>query len=184
MEKHKGSWVVKSSDSLFKDDFLELQQDEVIRPDGTPGKYATVRMKPGVAILALEQPGNTVFLTRQFRYALGKASTEVVGGGIDEAETPEEAAKREIREELGIIAEEWISLGYFEMDTSIVQNPVYLFICQKLSFTQTDMDDTEAIQMLKTPFSEAVQMVMDGRIVHGISCVLLLKASKYLAKKQ
>jgi 8-oxo-dGTP pyrophosphatase MutT (NUDIX family) len=180
MELKKGPWTIKRSNELFKDDFLSLTLDEVTRPDGQPGAYATVRMKPGVAILILDGDDQQVYLTSQFRYGLGNYSIEVVCGGVDEGENPLDAAKREVHEELGIQADEWMGLGRFELDTSIVQNPVDLFLCRKLTFTQPEPDSVEEIQALKAPFPEVVAMVIDGRIVHGPSCVLILKAHQYL----
>jgi 8-oxo-dGTP pyrophosphatase MutT (NUDIX family) len=184
MELMNGPWKIKSSRSVYQDDFFEVNQDEVIRPDGEPGTYATIQMKPGVAILPLDEDGQTVFLTSQFRYAMGQYSVEVVCGGIDEGENSLEAAQRELQEEVGIRAEDWTHLGQFELDTSILQNPIDLFICRKLHFTEKNPEGSETVQTLKTSLSEIVSMVMDGRIKHGPSCVLILKAHLYLEAQQ
>jgi 8-oxo-dGTP pyrophosphatase MutT (NUDIX family) len=91
--------------------------------------YATVTMKPGVAILPIDSD-RIVYLTRQFRYALGKESIEVVCGAVEENEPPLEAAQREVQEEIGIKAEEWSEIGVFDLDTSIVHCPVYLGLAE------------------------------------------------------
>jgi 8-oxo-dGTP pyrophosphatase MutT (NUDIX family) len=142
--------------------------------------YATVKMKSCVAILPIDSD-RVVYLTRQFRYALGKESIEVVCGAIEEDEPPFEAAQREVQEELGIKAEEWIDLGVFDLDTSIVHCPVYLFLTKHLSFTQTNQEGTETIERLRMPLDAAVQMVMDSKITHAPSCVLILKAGNALS---
>jgi 8-oxo-dGTP pyrophosphatase MutT (NUDIX family) len=143
--------------------------------------YATVEMKPGVAILPINSE-QIVYLSRQFRYAIGQESIEVVCGSIEEDESPLEAAKREIEEELGIQAGEWIELGVFHLDTSIVHCPVYLFLVKQLTFIGANQEGTEAIERLRIPFDEAVQMVMYSQIAHGPSCVLILKAYKSLTQ--
>lgn len=174
MKKH-GPWTVKASNEQFKNAFIRVLEDEVIQPDGEAGTYATVRVPRGVAILAVD-PQHTVYLTRQFRYALGKASIEVVSGAIDGDESPLEAAQREAREEMGIEAKAWTELGMVNLDTSIVQSPVHLFLAQELSFMESDREGTETIEPIKSSLDEAVQWVMESEITHSASCVLILKA--------
>jgi 8-oxo-dGTP pyrophosphatase MutT (NUDIX family) len=93
-----------------------------------------------------------------------------------------EAAKREAKEELGIVAEEWIPLGQMEIDTSMVNCPVHLFVAKGLTFTETERESTENIHRKKMPLDEAIRLVLDSQITHSPSCILLLKAG--LLKKQ
>src|SRR5215213_8708976 len=104
MERKHGSWAIRSSERLYADEFAEVWVDEVSRPDGEPARRVTMRMKPGVAVLALDGEG-FAHLVRTFRYAVGKESVEVVQGGVEEGEEPGAAARRELKEELGIEAE-------------------------------------------------------------------------------
>lgn len=179
MGKKHGPWTINKTENKYKDEFIALDVDQVIKPDGEPGSYATVRIKTGVAILPIDEHGK-VFLTKQFRYAIGRESIEVISGGIEEEGDPLEAARREAKEELGIEASEWIELGLFHLETSMIKGPVYLFIARDLSYTSTDQDDTEDIRPLKVSMDEALSMVMDSRITHGPSCILILKASMAL----
>src|SRR5436305_465953 len=118
----RGPWKVLKSDSVYKDPWLELVRDEVIRPDGQPGTHTIAYIKPGVSVLALDADG-TVCLTHEFHYGVGRVTLEVVSGGIDEGESPEDAAKRELKEELGITAEEWSDLGVVDPFTAMVNSP-------------------------------------------------------------
>lgn len=179
-QKH-GPWTIQETSQKYQNLFIDVREDKVLQPDGQPGMYATVKMKPGVAILPIDSDGS-VYLIRQFRYALGKESIEVVCGAIEENEPHLEAAEREVQEELGIKAEKWTDLGFFNMDTSIVHCPVYLFLAKQLTFTQTNLEGTETVKPVHIPLNTAVQMVMDSTIAHGPSCVLLLKAYNSLVK--
>jgi HAD superfamily hydrolase (TIGR01509 family) len=171
-----GPWTVLSSERKFQNGFVELWEDQVIRPDGKPGSYATVTMKAGIAILPQDDEGN-VYLTRQFRYATGKESLEVVSGGIDGDEPVEEAARRELREEMGIEAGIWEAQGLMDLDTSIVCAPVRLFRARGLTFTQPEREGTETIESVKLSLDEACRNVLNSTITHGPSCVLILKAT-------
>lgn len=181
MEKKHGPWTIKSSESLHRDEFGEMLLDEVIRPNGEPGRYATMRMRPGVAVLAVDGDG-TAHLVRSFRYAVGKECVEVVQGMIDEGEEAQDAARRELREELGAEAEELTDLGLVDAITSQVFSPARIFLARGLSFGETDRDSGERLQPVKVKFDEAVRMVMDGEITQGTSCALILKAEKVIAE--
>jgi len=177
MERKHGPWTIKETTEKYRDDFIAVYEDSVIRPDGEPGTYATVRMKPGVSVLPVDHDG-TIYLTRQFRYATGAESVEAVSGGVED-EHEDASARRELREELGIEATELIRLGRMDMDTSIVRSPVGLFLARGLKFTEAEQEGTERIKPFKTTLEQAVGMVLRSEITHGPSCVLLLKAARY-----
>ncbi len=174
MPQKNGPWTIQETNQKFHDSFINVSEDEVLRPDGKLGKYATVKMKPAVAILPIDTDGN-VYLVRQFRYALGKESIEVVCGAVEEDEPKIEAAKREIEEEVGIKASELIDLGVVNLDTSIVHCPVQMFLAKQLTKTEANPEGTETIEPVKVTLDAAVKMVMDNTITHAPSCVLILK---------
>ncbi|MBV9958756.1 MAG: NUDIX hydrolase, partial [Acidobacteria bacterium] len=178
MAKKHGGWTIKGTELKYANEFIEVAEDQVIQPDGEPGTYATVRMKRGVSVLPLDREGS-VYLARQFRYAVGRESIEAASGGVDEDETPLEAGRREAQEELGIEADEWIDLGAIDTDTSIVNCPTHQFLARGLKFREPAREGTEEMSVVRLRFEEAVAMVLDGRITHAASCVLILKAQQY-----
>lgn len=179
MTKKHGPWTVEDTRLLYRDDFVEFYEDKVLKPDGEPSSYAVMRMKPGVSVLAVDGDG-TAYLTRQFRYAVGRESVEVVSGMIDEGEAPPEAARRELREELGIEAGEWVDLGLIDAVTSQVFCPANIYLARGLKFGETERDSSEEMATVKMSFADAVAAVMRGEITHGLSCALILKADRYL----
>ena len=179
MRRTKGLWQVEETVQRYKNSWLEVCEDRVIRPDGQVGSFATVKLRPGVSALAVDE-ARQVYLTREFRYAIERDSIEVVSGAVEGDELPLSAARRELREELGIEATEWIDLGSVDPLTSIIHSPATLFLARKLSFLDPDCDSTEIIQMVKVKLSQAVRMVMESEITHGPSCVLILKTNHFL----
>jgi 8-oxo-dGTP pyrophosphatase MutT (NUDIX family) len=179
MERKHGLWTIKSSERLYADEFAEVWVDEVSGPDGKPGRRATMRMKPGVAVLAIDGEG-FAHLVKTFRYAVGKECVEVVQGGMEEGEEPRAAARRELKEELGAQSDELTDLGLVDAITSQVFSPARIFLARRLRFGETDRESTESLQPVKVKFEEAVRMVLDGKITQGISCTLILKASLLL----
>lgn len=179
MAREHGPWVIEGGNEVYRNLFIAVREDRVRQPDGQPGSYATVALPPGVAVLALDGDGRA-YLTRQFRYALGRESVEVVSGGRDDGEPPLDAARRELREEVGITARDWRDLGAMDIDTSIIRGPVQLYLARDLAFTETEREGTEALATERMPFADAVRMVLEGEITHGPSCVLILKAHHVL----
>ena|SRR5438270_3230400 len=179
MGRKHGPWTIRSSECLHRDEFVEVWRDEVLKPDGEAGRYATMKMRPGVAVLALDAEG-FVHLVRMFRYAVGKECVEAVQGMIDGGEEATEAARRELREELGVEAEELTDLGLVDAVTSQVFSPARVFLARGLTFGETDRETTERMRPVRVKLEEAVRMVMDGEITQGTTCVLILKASRLI----
>jgi 8-oxo-dGTP pyrophosphatase MutT (NUDIX family) len=181
MQKH-GPWVIKNSIEKYKNKWINVTEHEVIRPDGKDGIFGIVEMMPGISILPIDDEGY-VYLTKEFRFALGCDSVEVVSGGIAENESPIHAAKKELKEELGIESSEIIELGIVNPFTSVVKSPAYLFLAKNIKIGQgTEVEGTEIISEVKIKFEDAVNMVMEGEITHGPSCVLILKAYRYFTE--
>jgi len=178
MSKKNGNWTIKKTKKIFFNDYFKVFQDDVVRPNGKDGKYATIEFVPGVSVLPIDDE-NFVFLTKQFRYVAGKDTLEVVAGGVED-ETPLAAAKREVKEELGITAKEFIKLGTIQLDNSIIKSETTQFIARSLTFGETDGDAAEEMNVVKIKFKEAVEKVLNGEITHAPSCVLILKAERFL----
>jgi 8-oxo-dGTP pyrophosphatase MutT (NUDIX family) len=181
MGRKHGGWTIESSERLYADEFGEFWVDEVLKPDGEPGRRATMRMKPGVAVLAVDDEG-FARLVRTFRYAVGKECVEVVQGAAEEGEEPTEAARRELKEELGVEECELTDLGLIDAITSQVFSPARVFLARSLTFGEPETESTETLEPFKVKFEEAVRMVMGGEITQGISCALILKASRLVGK--
>jgi 8-oxo-dGTP pyrophosphatase MutT (NUDIX family) len=174
MERKNGNWTIKETEKVFDNEFFKVFEDKVVRPSGDDGTYGVIEFVPGVSILPIDDE-NFVYLTEQFRYAAGRNTLEVVAGGIEDEE-PLEAAKREVKEELGIIAEEIEEIATIHLDHSIIKAATTLFVARKLSFGETDRDDAEEMKMVKISFKEAVDKVLNGEITHAPSCILLMRA--------
>lgn len=174
-----GPWQILDRREVYQDPWIVVLRDEVIRPDGHPGSHCVVRLKAGVCVLAVDDAG-TAYLTEEFHYGVGRVTLEAVSGGIDGAEQPEETARRELQEELGITAAEWINLGTCDPLTSVVTSPTGMFLARGLTFGPTTLEGTETLRCRPLQLDDALQHVLDGRITHAPSCVLILRAARLL----
>jgi ADP-ribose pyrophosphatase len=177
--KQHGPWKIVRSNEVYRDPWVIVHKDDVVRPDGQPGHYTVVTIKPGVSVIAVDDEQN-IFLTREFHYGVGRTTIEAVSGGVEPGEDVLVAAKRELREEIGIEADAWEHLGTTDPFTSNVVSPTQLYLARKLRFVDQDPEGTEIIQRVKMPLVDAVEMVMRSEITHSPSCLAIMKAARLL----
>lgn len=176
---NNGPWKIKKSEEKYKNPWISVREDIVIRPDGKKGICGVVDMLNGVYILPLDDEGY-VYIIDQFRYVMGRNIIETAGGSLKKTEDPLETAKRELLEETGITAGDWIFLGTIHPLTAVVKSSSNLYLAKNLNFFQASPEGTEKIKVIKVKLEEAIRMVMDGIINSGPSCTLILKVNEYL----
>lgn len=169
-----GPWRIVERHAIYRDPWISLHKDDVIRPDGQSGTFSVVHLKPGICVLAVDDHG-TAYLTEEFHYGVGRVTIEAVSGGIEPAEDALLTAQRELHEELGIRAAAWIDLGVCDPFTASVISPTRLFLAKQLAIGAQALEGTELIRRVALPLREAVAMVVDSRITHGPSGLVILK---------
>jgi ADP-ribose pyrophosphatase len=169
-----GPWKILKSEQMYGDPWIQLFRDQVQRPDGKAGTYATVHLKAGVCVVAMDHVG-TLHLTKEFHYAVGRVTIEGVSGGIECDESSALAATREMAEELGITAGCWTRLGTVDPFTAAVLSPVDLYLAEDLTFNETNPEGTELIEHVTMTLDEAVQGVYEGVITHAPTCIIILR---------
>jgi ADP-ribose pyrophosphatase len=174
--KQHGPWQIVREHLIYTDPWIHVRKDDVIRPDGQPGIHTVIHLKPGASVLAMDDEHH-VYLTEEFHYGVGRVTLEVVSGGSEPAEDPLCTAQRELQEELGITATRWDDLGACDPFTANVVSPTRLYLARGLSFGSTAREGTELIRCVRMPFVETIACVMDGRITHAPSCLVIMKAA-------
>ena len=181
MTSKRGDWKILDSKIVFQNEWIKVREDSVIRPDGNNGSYAMVEMKPGVSVLPIDEEGN-VYLVKEFHYAVNRETIGAISGGIDNDESNIEAVKRELNEEAGIVADEIIDLGVLDPFTAVVYSPNHMYVAKGLHFGDSNHEGSESLRLCKIPFEQAFQMVMESKITHGATSVLILKAKELFGK--
>ena len=181
MKKKKGPWIVLGSKVVYRNPWIKVREDRVIRPDGKKGIFGVVSIKPGVSVLPMDDKGN-VYLTKEYHYGVERVTIEAVSGGADKGETKLQTAKRELKEETGLIAKRWTCLGFANPFTTVASSSHHMYLAQKLVQSKSKQDGTEVIKVIKVSFKIAVKWVMESKITHSPSAILILKAENYLER--
>ena len=140
----RNPWQALSSKTVYKNPWIRVREDAVIKPDGSNGIYGVIESKDSVVIV-VANGDNEIYLIHSFNYPVSTWSWSLPGGG-GEGEDPEIAAKRELAEETGIVAEKWIFLGRTRISSGLMTERMAVFLAQGLSFGErTEADDKDLI---------------------------------------
>ncbi len=154
-------------------------------PDGSERTRPAVRHRGAVIIVPLlEQPGRAprVVLVRNDRVIIGSALLECPAGGIDEGESPAEAAERELREESGYQAASLYPLGRFYTSPGMSDEVMHAFVASGLMHVGQSLQPNESMTVHKYTVGEVLEMIDAGKLTDGktILAVLLAMRKGYL----
>ena len=170
-------------EDIFEGEVLHLVRDTVRLPNGKSATREMCLHIGAVAVIPILADGR-VIMERQYRYAGGREYLEIPAGKLDAPdEDPLSAAKRELREETGAIAEEWVYLGRIDTTPALMNEKIHLYLARGISFTDRELDDDEFLTVEALPLSELVSMVMSGEIRDGKTQIAILKAARLLGEK-
>jgi len=177
-------WQTHSIKEVYDNPWITVSHREVTAPTGAAGIYGLVHFKnSAVAVVPIDDEGNT-WLVGQHRYTLNQYTWEIPEGGGTPDEDNLEVAKRELREETGIVASQWTQLLELHTSNSVTDEYAIGFVAQGLSFGDCEPDDTEALETKKVPLSTAIDMAIDGRITDGLAMACLMKIQLLIDRKQ
>jgi ADP-ribose pyrophosphatase len=131
---------------------------------------------PGaIAIIALDEVGR-VLLVKQYRHAVRAVTLEIPAGTLEAGEEPATAAQRELREETGYRAAQLERLGGIYTSPGLITEYIHIYLATQLSPDRLAMDDDEAIDLVRLPLADAVELIRTGDINDGKSVSGLLLA--------
>lgn len=176
-QREPGSERVLKSRRVFEGKIARLRVDTVQLAGGRTAQREIVEHEPVVAIVPIDSDGNVV-LVRQYRLATGVVLLEVPAGGVDPGERPEEAAQRELAEEIGMRAGRLEPLAEFYVSPGFLTEYVYAFLATDLRDSPAEADEDEDITVVRMPLADAVAMAERGELRDAKSIAGLLLAAR------
>lgn len=182
MADHEASheFETVASETIYVGKIFALRGDEVLMPGGNTARREVVEHYGAVAIVALDDEGNVV-LVYQYRHPLGRRLWELPAGLLDLGdEPPHVTAARELEEEVGLAAENWRVLVDVDTAPGFSDESVRVFLATGLTdIGRPEPHDEEAdLTVSRVPLSEAVRMVLDGKIANSLAVCGILAANQ------
>lgn len=175
-------WKTLSSEEKYNNHWITVTEHQVINPSGGKGIYGEVHFKNlAIGVLPLDDEHYT-WLVGQYRYPLKAYSWEIPEGGGPLGTDPELSAKRELVEETGLVASKLTEIQRMHLSNSVSDELAIIYLAQDLQLGEAAPEETEDLQLIKVPFTKAVEMVMNGEITDSMSVAAILKVHLMIQK--
>lgn len=174
---------ILSQKTIFKADLFNVKEIKFLSSKGKKKIHHIAQRNSTVSVFPLTEAYD-IYLVSQYRDALGKVALEAVAGFINGNETTLAAAKRELKEEAGILAAQWEELARIEMASSVFKGINYLFLAKGLENTLQNLQDDEKIKVVKVSLRDAVAKIMSGEINVSSSVIGILLLDKLRKEKK
>ena len=178
MNEERNPWQILDSEVKYENNWIQVVHQRVINPSGGEGIYGTVNFKNiAVGVVPIDQDGN-IWLVGQYRFPLNEYSWEIPEGGCPKGEEVLDTAKRELKEETGLIAQEWKLISKLHTSNSVCNEVAYIYLAESITQSESQPEETEQLQVKKVSLNEALMMVMDDRITDSMSVAGILKVAR------
>lgn len=156
-----------STREIYRNRWMRLREDRILRSNGEEGIYGVVEKSDAVIILPLDD--NRIWLVEQFRYTIQERALELPQGSWEtKSGSPEELARGELREELGLNAEEMMHLGSLWIAYGFLRQKQHVFLATGLTPTEKSPDAEEHdLAAHLVSIADFEQMLLDGTIRDG-----------------
>lgn len=131
----------------------------------------------GSAVIVPVHDDGTVVLVRQYRHPAVRYLLELPAGTLDEGESPEVGAARELQEELGLLAGRLEKLSEFFVSPGFCEEKMWVFLATELSEGKQLLDDDEVLDVVRLPIAEALEMITSGEIQDAKTIIGLILAA-------
>jgi len=178
-------WKRLGSERLLKNRYFSVRSDRLELPDGGIKDPYFVIERPDAAIVFPLTESGEVVLVRQYRPPIGMMELGLPAGLVEEDESPDAAARRELAEETGYTGGEWEPLGSVASSPGLKDNWAYLFLARDVEETAPpDPDEHELVEVVRAPVEDLPELVHSGKIVSSSGVAAVMLALERLREKE
>lgn len=166
--------ITLSQELKYEGKIINLRVDTVELPNGKQAKREVVEHSGGVCVVAIDE-NDCLLMVNQFRYPYKEITLEIPAGKINYGEDPKECGKRELEEETGYTAKEFVKLSHLYPTVAYCNEIIHVYLAKDLVKTAQHLDEDEFLTVERIPFEQAVEMVMDNKIPDAKTQIAILK---------
>lgn len=169
MSTSDNPWKIIAQKTVYDNPWISVTEYDVINPSGGEGIYGKVHFKNlAIGIVAMDEEGY-IWLVGQFRFTLDAYSWEIPEGGGYPGTDPLESAKRELKEETGLIADKWEKLLEIHLSNSVSDEFGIIYLATGLQQLEAEPEETEKLSIRKIHMEDAYAMVLNHQITDSLS---------------
>lgn len=168
-----------TSEVIYSGPIFTITHDTAELEDGGTAVRDVLHHHGGVCVIPITD-NNEIYLVKQFRYPFACVTREVPAGKLEKGENHSECGKRELLEETGCVCSEYIYLGEMLPTPAYNSEITYMYLARGLELDKQRLDKDEFLDVEKLPLSEAVKLVMEGKLRDGKTQIAILKAARIL----
>ena len=176
----KTAQIHKTSE-LYKGRVFSFVTEDVTLPNDSRTEMAFVRHPGSTAVVPLLDD-DTVIMEIQYRHPVRDYLYEIPAGTMDPGESPLACARRELEEETGYVADEFIALGKLYILPAYSDEEIHLYLARGLIPSTQNLDQDEIIKVVEYPLEETFPMIAAGRISDALTILSLMRAWFYLKR--
>lgn len=165
------------SEEIYKGRVIRVTLDTVLLENGEEATRDVVHHFGGAAVAAIDSD-DSLIMVRQYRHPLQCEMLELPAGKLEQGEDPFAAAKRELSEEAGVIASDYVDLGYIIPTCGFCNEKIYIYGAKNLTSTAIHLDEDEFVSVIKIPFEQAVDMCVTSQITDSKTLAAILKLNQ------
>lgn len=164
-----------TTEYMYKGKIISLRRDKALLPNGNTAFREVVEHNGGVCVVPLTDDGN-IILVEQYRYPYGEVIAEIPAGKRDSLEEePIKTGIRELKEEVGAVAEKMTFLGKLYPTPGYCGEIIWMYAATGLTFGEQDPDDDEFLNVKTVSLDDAVEMILSGEIADSKTQAAVLK---------
>jgi 8-oxo-dGDP phosphatase len=164
-----GAWTTKGTKIVYRNPWIRVEENEIVRSNGSCGVYGVLRTKGGVGAVVVDDSRNLI-LVAQYRYPTDSHSLEIPKGAFDSfdgTETALAAVQRELAEETGVTALDWRQMATVHTLMGYSDDTVHLFFACDIRIGESHPDENEHLTCVKLPIDHLQEAFTNGLAIAG-----------------
>lgn len=170
--------TVHGVEERYRGRLFTFQVEDITLPNGSRTEAGVVRHPGSTGIVPFADDGSVV-MTYQYRHAVGKYLLEIPAGTLEKGESPLVCAQRELEEETGFTAEDWLPMATVHILPAYSDEVIHLFLARGLQPTNQNLDPDEILQVVRYPWDELMRLLEAGTITDGLTILALQRAQRF-----
>jgi ADP-ribose pyrophosphatase len=164
------------SESVYEGSFLKVRRDTVRLPNGREGSREYI-VHPGAVVIIPMLDDDHVVMLRQYRHPVQRVILEFPAGKLDAGEAPLACGQRELWEETGYRADEWIAAGQIHLAVGYSDEVIHIYFARGLTAGQAQLDEDEFVNVETLAVEDVLRACREGAITDAksMSCALWLQ---------